>query len=80
MTYSRAQMERDMVAEIKELTETETELRRIVKDLADELEAEVEHRYASTKDHPAMKDRYDRDMEAVLRARAALTTTPEGSE
>jgi di/tripeptidase len=39
-------------------------------DAADELAAEIECRYESTKDHPAMKWRYERDMETVTKARA----------
>jgi hypothetical protein len=39
---------------------------------ADSLEAYVEHEYVNTKDHPAMKWRYERDMEDVYRARALL--------
>lgn len=48
------------------------QLRLALKDCADDLEAEIEARYANTKDHPAMKRRYDRDMETVRRARLLL--------
>jgi hypothetical protein len=44
----------------------------LIEDLASELAAEVENRYERTKDHPAMAWRYERDMEAVARAREFL--------
>ena len=47
-------------------------LHGLLKECADELAAQVEGQYAKTKDHPAMKRRYDRDMAPVLAARAAL--------
>jgi chromosome segregation ATPase len=47
-------------------------LREALQECADSLEAYVEHEYVSTKDHPAMKWRYERDMEDVYRARALL--------
>ena len=59
-------------------TDTTVEaLREIIKELADELEAELRGRYQHTMDHPAMKDRFDRDMETVISARDALATTDE---
>jgi len=45
---------------------------RMLKEVTDSLEAEVEHSYRGVKDHPAMKRRYDRDMEEVHRARKML--------
>jgi hypothetical protein len=47
-------------------------LRALLKECADELADQVEGQYAKTKDHPAMKRRYDRDMQLVRDARAAL--------
>lgn len=41
-------------------------------ELADDCEAEVENRYKGIKDHPVMTPRYERDMDTVRRARAAL--------
>lgn len=55
-------------------------LRGLLKACADELEDQVEGHYAQTKDHPAMKRRYDRDMQPVLDARAALSTNNGGGE
>ena len=55
------------------VTPTDAGLREAARDCADELEAEVEDRYLHTKDHPAMRPRYDRDMEAVIAVRAALS-------
>lgn len=55
------------------LTESQEEeiekLKALVKELADDLESEVEGRYQSVKGHPAMKPKYERDMEPVRRAR-----------
>lgn len=48
-------------------------LEAMTKELADDIEAELEARYEGMKDHPAMKRRYDRDMESVIRARALLS-------
>lgn len=39
---------------------------------ADELEAELNARYANTLDYPSMKRKYDLDMQTVIDARAAL--------
>jgi hypothetical protein len=59
------QLAGDAVAEIDKL-------RAALKDCSDELAEFIEHHYAKTKDHPAMKRRYDRDMTTVLAARALL--------
>jgi hypothetical protein len=57
--------------------DTEIErLRALLKECADELADQVEGQYAKTKDHPAMKRRYDRDMQPVRDARAALERKP----
>lgn len=55
--------------------ETVAKLREMVRELSDDLEAELNGRYEGTKDHPAMKRRYDRDLEPVLRARSLLIET-----
>jgi hypothetical protein len=47
-------------------------LRAMVKELADDLEAEIEGHYANLKDHPAMTPKYERDMEPVRKARQLL--------
>lgn len=47
-------------------------LRGLLTECADDLDAEIEGRYDGTKDHPAMKRRYDRDRDAVVRAREFL--------
>lgn len=41
--------------------------------VADDLEAELRARYAGTLDYPAMKARFNRDMEVVVEARALAT-------
>lgn len=48
------------------------QLRGLLKGCADGLADQIEGHYAQTKDHPAMKRRYDRDMQPVLAAREAL--------
>lgn len=49
-----------------------SKLRLLVKDLADDLEAEVEGHYKDTKDYPSEMRRYERDMANVWEARKAL--------
>lgn len=50
-------------------------LRASLKECSDELAEMVEYHYTKTKDHPAMKRRYDRDMEPVIKARELLKRT-----
>lgn len=59
-------------AEIARLQAKNERLRALLKDCADDLAGEVESRYQGIKDHPAMTPRYERDMEPVIAARAAL--------
>lgn len=47
-------------------------LRDMLREVSDDLADEVEGHYQVIKDHPAMKLRYDRDMDSVYRARAML--------
>lgn len=53
-------------------------LRGLLKECANDLAAEIEHRYDRMKDHPAMMPKYERDMEPVTRARAALSPEQKG--
>lgn len=55
-------------------------LRSLLKECADDLAAEIEHRYDRVKDHPAMLPRYERDMEPVTKARTALASEQKGSQ
>jgi hypothetical protein len=48
-------------------------LRECVEDLALSLECEVKARYAGTQKHPAIKPKYDGDMQEVLDARKLLS-------
>ncbi|MDR7229932.1 hypothetical protein J2X45_001013 [Caulobacter sp. BE264] len=57
-----------------------TRLEQALTECADDLAAEIEERYRETKDHPAMKRRYDRDMTPVENARALLRAIKEGAE
>jgi len=65
---SVTQIMRDDLSEIERL-------RALLKECSDELADQVEGQYAKSKEHPAMKRRYDRDMQPVLDARAALEQT-----
>lgn len=47
-------------------------LRVLLKECSDDLADELRGRYNGMLDHPAMKRRYDRDMESVIAARFAL--------
>jgi len=50
------------------------ELRALVKDLADDLEAELNGRYPpNVRDYPSMDARYERDMANVYKAREILS-------
>ena len=53
-------------------------LRALLAECADDLESWVEGNYAKTKDYPSEKRRYDRDIQPVLNARAALADQPKG--
>lgn len=80
----RAQDERDrLAAEVQRITEArrvewanaqqvQAELCACIEDLALSLECEVNARYAETRDHPAIKPKYDGDMQEVIDARALL--------
>jgi hypothetical protein len=51
---------------------TDPELIAAAKDCADDLAARIEHEFNEIGRHPAMQSRYDRDMDSVLRLRAAI--------
>jgi len=48
---------------------------KLLQECADDLADMIEGHYAATKDHPAMKMRYDRDIDPVIRARAEIAKT-----
>jgi hypothetical protein len=51
-----------------------------LRECADELETEIEHRYGDgIKEHPTMRQRYERDMSVVRHARAVVARA-EGEE
>lgn len=52
--------------------------REALSECADDLQREIEDRYASTLDHPAIRPKYERDMATVARARAALASSGDG--
>lgn len=54
------------------LVEEVGRLRALLREFADDLEAEINDRYISRQDSPLQQRRYDRDMLLVLEARAAL--------
>ena len=54
-------------------TAADEELLRVIEDLADDREAEINARYAGTQDtYPSERLRYDRDMASVLAARRLI--------
>jgi hypothetical protein len=61
----------DMIAELKEA-------RKLLTELANELEGEIEGRYAEIKTYPAVAIKYERDMGAVIQARAFLARNGKG--
>ena len=66
------------LANVAELKQENQRLRKALRECADELEAEIEDRYGhGIKEHPAMRRRYERDMETVRAARATLGDTHE---
>ena len=52
-------------------------LEKALRECADDLEAELVARYDGTLNYPVMKRRYDSDIGAVQRARAALDPSAE---
>lgn len=52
-------------------------LERALRDCVEDLEAEIAYRYTSVLQYPAMKSKYELDMEPVARARALLGDTKE---
>lgn len=52
-------------------------LREALKECADDLASEIEARFNSVKRHPAMANKYERDMVPVNNARAALALAEE---
>ena len=48
------------------------EAKQMIRDLANELESEVEAHYNGVKDYPGLQRRYERDMDTVWQARRFL--------
>jgi hypothetical protein len=63
---------RKMLAEREDWLEEIEQLRALVTTLADDLEDELTGHYAGVIEHPAMKERFERDMVNVYKARRAL--------
>lgn len=63
-------------AMIRDIAAENVKLRSLLKDCADDLEAEINARYDRVLHVPAMRKDYDRDMETVNKAREALTAPP----
>ena len=54
-------------------------MREALRECADDLQSEIDARYAGTQNkYPSEMRRYQRDIEPVTRARAALATPREG--
>lgn len=60
-------------ATLETLTQENARLREALEDCTEELGNEILARYSGMLDHPAMKQRYDRDMNSVYAARQILT-------
>ena len=52
----------------------------LLQELIEDLRAELEQRYDSTKDHPAIQRKYQRDMAVVVRAQAVLDSPIKHSQ
>ena len=61
-----------LASDAKEAADEIERLRTVLKECADDLEAEVEGHYQHVKDHPAMAPKYERDMASVRKAREIL--------
>lgn len=68
--HGRAQA---LLADFEQLSAENEALRACIEDLALSLECEVKARYAGTQKHPAIKPKYDGDMQEVLDARKLLS-------
>lgn len=64
-----------LITENAALEKENATLRALIATLADEGAAEVEGRYGTTKDHPALKRKYAADISIVEEARALLART-----
>ncbi len=64
--------------EIERLRARVAELVAALQECADDLEQELEHHYAGTKDYPSERRRYERDTAPVRKARAAIAKAKGG--
>ncbi|MEE4461055.1 hypothetical protein V2S84_02710 [Azotobacter chroococcum] len=62
----------EMAVELERAREEGEALRKHLAECADSLESEILDRYGSSKDHPAMRRKFECDMQDVIEARAAL--------
>ena len=76
MKYSASEPERQVVyAYADDIKAKDAEIERLraaLKECADDLEAELEAKFASIGQHPAILRKHERDMEPVKTARAVL--------
>ncbi|WP_349573096.1 ead/Ea22-like family protein [Azotobacter salinestris] len=73
MGYRQACEERDRLkAELERARVDAERLRKHLAECSDSLESEILDRYGSSKDHPAMRSKFERDMQEVIDARAAM--------
>ena len=70
-------MQSGVLAMVPQLRKENEALRECVEDLALSLECEVKARYAGTQKHPAIKPKYDGDMQEVIDARKLLNLGAE---
>ena len=67
----------DHVSEVERLQARERELEALVREFADDVSQWVTKEYDGTLHHPGMKRRYERDMDVVTRALAAVSAETE---
>jgi len=62
----------DLAAELERVRADADRLRKHLAECTDSLESEILDRFGSSKDHPAMRRKFECDMQDVIEARAAL--------
>ncbi|MGV6475371.1 hypothetical protein [Azotobacter vinelandii] len=62
----------ELQAELERVRADAELLRKHLAECADSLESEILDRYGPSKDHPAMRRKFERDMQDVIEARAAM--------
>lgn len=72
--------ERQLLRFLGGLYDEISDLRSALTRCASDLECEIEARYGASRNHPAMRKKYERDMASVNEACKLIGRTPHGSE